>query len=289
MLAGYGMTPMAGRMWGWLLICEPPGADGRRDRRRPPREPGRDQRDGPAPRQRRLHPADHPARRPPRVLLGAAGGARHVRVRRRPDLSADPRDGRARARRHRGPAPRVARPPPGDARRHGLHRTRGPRGDGPLPPAASRRAGRKERDRMTAVIRTEKLTKSYGTHRGIVDVDLEVAEGEIFGFLGPNGAGKTTTIRTLLDLIRPDLRPRRRLRHRVERGPGRDPPPDRLHPRRVRPVRPADRRPDDRVLRQPPRRRRPRPTATRSSSASTSTRPAGSRSTRRATSRRSGS
>jgi ABC-2 type transport system ATP-binding protein len=56
---------------------------------------------------------------------------------------------------------------------------------------------------MPAVIRTERLTKSYGTHRGIVDVDLEVAEGEVFGFLGPNGAGKTTTIRTLLDLIRP--------------------------------------------------------------------------------------
>jgi ABC-2 type transport system ATP-binding protein len=56
---------------------------------------------------------------------------------------------------------------------------------------------------MTAVIRTEKLTKSYGTHRGIVDVDLEVQQGEVFGFLGPNGAGKTTTIRVLLDLIRP--------------------------------------------------------------------------------------
>jgi ABC-type multidrug transport system ATPase subunit len=56
---------------------------------------------------------------------------------------------------------------------------------------------------MTSVIRTEKLTKSYGTHRGIVDVDLEVQPGEIFGFLGPNGAGKTTTIRVLLDLIRP--------------------------------------------------------------------------------------
>jgi len=56
---------------------------------------------------------------------------------------------------------------------------------------------------MTAVIRTEKLTKSYGSHRGIVDVDLEVQKGEVFGFLGPNGAGKTTTIRTLLDLIRP--------------------------------------------------------------------------------------
>jgi ABC-2 type transport system ATP-binding protein len=56
---------------------------------------------------------------------------------------------------------------------------------------------------MAAVIQTEKLTKSYGVHRGIVDVDLEVRETEIFGFLGPNGAGKTTTIRTLLDLIRP--------------------------------------------------------------------------------------
>jgi len=56
---------------------------------------------------------------------------------------------------------------------------------------------------MTAVIETEKLTKSYGPHRGIVDVDLQVLEGEAFGFLGPNGAGKTTTIRTLLDHLRP--------------------------------------------------------------------------------------
>jgi ABC-2 type transport system ATP-binding protein len=56
---------------------------------------------------------------------------------------------------------------------------------------------------MTAVIEIEKLTKSYGPHRGVLDVDLTVNGGEIFGFLGPNGAGKTTTIRTLLDLIRP--------------------------------------------------------------------------------------
>jgi ABC-2 type transport system ATP-binding protein len=53
------------------------------------------------------------------------------------------------------------------------------------------------------VIQTEKLTKFYGSHRGIVDVDLTVDEGELFGFLGPNGAGKTTMIRTLLDHIRP--------------------------------------------------------------------------------------
>jgi ABC-2 type transport system ATP-binding protein len=56
---------------------------------------------------------------------------------------------------------------------------------------------------MTAVIQIENLTKSYGSHRGIIGVDLEVEEGEAFGFLGPNGAGKTTTIRTLLDHIRP--------------------------------------------------------------------------------------
>jgi ABC-2 type transport system ATP-binding protein len=56
---------------------------------------------------------------------------------------------------------------------------------------------------MTAIIEAEKLTKFYGPHRGIVEVDLEVQEGEAFGFLGPNGAGKTTMIRTLLDLIRP--------------------------------------------------------------------------------------
>jgi len=56
---------------------------------------------------------------------------------------------------------------------------------------------------MTAVIRTERLTKRYGQYRGINDVDLEVRQGEVFGFLGPNGAGKTTTIRLLLDHIRP--------------------------------------------------------------------------------------
>ncbi|MEA2518736.1 MAG: beta-exotoxin transport system ATP-binding protein [Chloroflexota bacterium] len=56
---------------------------------------------------------------------------------------------------------------------------------------------------MTAIIQLEKLTKTYGAHRGVTEIDLEVAEGEAFGFLGPNGAGKTTTIRTLLDHLRP--------------------------------------------------------------------------------------
>jgi len=47
------------------------------------------------------------------------------------------------------------------------------------------------------------LTKSYGSERGIVDVDLTLAAGEVLGLVGANGAGKTTFIRTLLDLIRP--------------------------------------------------------------------------------------
>jgi len=56
---------------------------------------------------------------------------------------------------------------------------------------------------VTLVIDTEHLTKFYGSSRGIVDVDLDVEVGDVFGFLGPNGAGKTTTIRILLDLLRP--------------------------------------------------------------------------------------
>lgn len=56
---------------------------------------------------------------------------------------------------------------------------------------------------MTVAIHTEGLTKFYGKERGIVDLDLDVDQGEVFGYLGPNGAGKTTTIRLLLDLLRP--------------------------------------------------------------------------------------
>jgi ABC-2 type transport system ATP-binding protein len=56
---------------------------------------------------------------------------------------------------------------------------------------------------MTPAIRTEALTKHYGDVKALVDLDLEIHSGEVFGFLGPNGAGKTTMIRTVLDLIRP--------------------------------------------------------------------------------------
>jgi ABC-type multidrug transport system ATPase subunit len=54
---------------------------------------------------------------------------------------------------------------------------------------------------MTAAIVTEGLTKDYGGGRGLFDLDLAVAEGEVFGYLGPNGAGKSTTIRLLMGLI----------------------------------------------------------------------------------------
>ncbi|UCE19500.1 MAG: ABC transporter ATP-binding protein [Gemmatimonadota bacterium] len=52
-------------------------------------------------------------------------------------------------------------------------------------------------------IETEGLTKYYGKDRGIIDLNLKVNEGEIFGFIGPNGSGKTTTIRLFLSLLFP--------------------------------------------------------------------------------------
>ncbi len=56
---------------------------------------------------------------------------------------------------------------------------------------------------MTHAIITDRLTKHYGETQALIDLDLEVERGEVFGFLGPNGAGKTTMIRTVLDLIYP--------------------------------------------------------------------------------------
>ena len=48
------------------------------------------------------------------------------------------------------------------------------------------------------VIKVDKMTKDYGSGRGIFNVSLHVEPGEVFGFLGPNGAGKSTTIRHLM-------------------------------------------------------------------------------------------
>ena len=65
---------------------------------------------------------------------------------------------------------------------------------------------------MANAIELRGLTRLYGTRRGVIDLDVAVEEGEVFGFLGPNGAGKTTTIRVLLGLIRPSAGARRRSR-----------------------------------------------------------------------------
>lgn len=52
-------------------------------------------------------------------------------------------------------------------------------------------------------IRTQALTKSYGTFKALDACDLHVDQGEVFGLLGPNGAGKTTLLRLLLGFLRP--------------------------------------------------------------------------------------
>jgi ABC-2 type transport system ATP-binding protein len=56
---------------------------------------------------------------------------------------------------------------------------------------------------VQTVLRTDKLTKRFGTLTAVDRVDLDVHEGEVFGYLGPNGAGKTTTLRLLCALIAP--------------------------------------------------------------------------------------
>nr|QNO53544.1 vitamin B12 import ATP-binding protein BtuD [Methanosarcinales archaeon ANME-1 ERB6] len=53
------------------------------------------------------------------------------------------------------------------------------------------------------MIKTENLTKVYNGKKAVDDLNLEIAEGDIFGFLGPNGAGKSTTILMLVGLIEP--------------------------------------------------------------------------------------
>lgn len=55
---------------------------------------------------------------------------------------------------------------------------------------------------MNNVIEISHLTKSYGKNRGVIDVSLQVKEGDIFGFIGPNGAGKSTTIRSMLGFLK---------------------------------------------------------------------------------------
>jgi ABC-2 type transport system ATP-binding protein len=56
---------------------------------------------------------------------------------------------------------------------------------------------------VSAALVMRGLTKCFGEVRAVDGLDLDVPQGEVFGFLGPNGSGKTTTIRLLLDMLRP--------------------------------------------------------------------------------------
>ena len=53
------------------------------------------------------------------------------------------------------------------------------------------------------IIETERLTKRYGLQMAVNELNLQILEGEVFGFLGPNGAGKTTTLLMFLGLTEP--------------------------------------------------------------------------------------
>ena len=55
----------------------------------------------------------------------------------------------------------------------------------------------------TSIIEIERLNKIYGSYHALIDLDLTVRRGEIFGLLGPNGAGKTTTIKMLMGILQP--------------------------------------------------------------------------------------
>lgn len=57
---------------------------------------------------------------------------------------------------------------------------------------------------MEKVIEIANLTKLYPNGRGINDINLDIFQGDIFGFLGPNGAGKTTAMKIMTGLIKPD-------------------------------------------------------------------------------------
>jgi len=56
---------------------------------------------------------------------------------------------------------------------------------------------------MRPIITTHNLTKRFGNFVAVDHIELEIMQGEIFGFLGPNGAGKSTTIRMLTTLSEP--------------------------------------------------------------------------------------
>ncbi len=76
---------------------------------------------------------------------------------------------------------------------------------GPPPPdPAGRQERRSQAEGARFAIDVHRLNKHFGDRHVVVDLSLQVREGEIFGFLGPNGSGKTTSIRMMCGLLRPD-------------------------------------------------------------------------------------
>jgi len=67
-------------------------------------------------------------------------------------------------------------------------------------------------------IEITRLTKRYGSARGVDDLSFGIEKGEVFGYLGPNGSGKTTTIRCLMGLLRPTSGQCQILGRRIEPG-----------------------------------------------------------------------
>src|SRR6185503_8290257 len=80
-------------------------------------------------------------------------------------------------------------------RRHRHRRDPHRRGRGPLP-----RHGHRGGRAMSAIT-TQGLTKRFGAITAVDGIDLDVREGDVYGFLGANGSGKTTTVRMLLGLV----------------------------------------------------------------------------------------
>lgn len=56
---------------------------------------------------------------------------------------------------------------------------------------------------MTTILRTWNLTKVYQGKEAVNNVNMNIKQGEIYGFLGPNGAGKTTVMKMITNLVKP--------------------------------------------------------------------------------------